>query len=506
MGGAIGRRLQTAYSTWPGLTLFLAGALLTLGFAPYHLWPVLFVSLPLLYRQLTTSTRYRQAALRAFFFGYGYSMAGTWWIANALLVDADKFAWLLPFSVLGLSAVMALWFVLLGVLVHRLRARMDILLFAVLWVLVEYLRSLGMFGFPWNLVGYMSLAALPLAQLAALIGTYGLSFLLVLLGLLPVVWSGGMGCKNKWRLTICVALLLGLVYGYGLSRLQTPTAFTDTLLRVVQPNIPQAVKGTRAGQAVAIEALGQLTAAPSATGAVPDVTIWPETAYPFTLRAGGTHALPPVKLLLTGAVRAEGYAPEVKIWNSLVAMDGEGHILATYDKHQLVPFGEFVPLRHVLPLAKITPGDLDFSRGQGPRTLAVGRLPPFSPLVCYEAIFPWMAVDSAAPRPAWLLNVTNDGWYGDSAGPYQHFEMARMRAIEQGVPLVRAANSGISAVVDGYGRVVRALKLHERGVMDVYLPAMVANNAYSDYSQFIILCIFALSLFMHIIAYNRRQI
>lgn len=493
MRGAMNNWFVTLSRWQAALILFVAGALMALGFAPYHLWPVIFIGLPILYMLLAEATSYQQAAFRAFMFGYGYCMAGTWWIGNALLVDADKFAWLLPFSILGLSAVMALWFGLFGALVYALRAHMSSVLFAVVWVLVEYARSVGIFGFPWNLLGYMSLASLPFAQGAALVGTYGLSLVLVLLGLVPVLWLNSATRRQKIIGTALPVFIVVAVVAYGLTRLSKPTEFTAITLRLVQPNVPQEVKGTREGQAIAMQSLGQFTIA-TPKAAQPDVTIWPETAYPFSIRGEHAHALPPVKLLLTGAVRAEGYTPHVKIWNSLVAMNGDGEVLATYDKHQLVPFGEFVPLRHVLPLDKITPGDLDFSRGSGARTLTVGNLPPFSPLVCYEGIFPWMATDENH-RPAWMLNVTNDAWYGDSQGPYQHFDMVRMRAIEQGLPMVRAANSGISAVVDSYGRVVERMALHTQGFFDSALPTAIAPPPYARNGELTVLCL-AIALFL----------
>ena len=181
----------------------------------------------------------------------------------------------------------------------------------------------------------------------------------------------------------------------------------------------------------------------------------------------------------------------MRIYNSLVAMDRSGIIRVRYDKHQLVPFGEFVPLRTVLPLEKITPGDLDFTRGPGPQTLTIDGAPPFSPLVCYEAIFPWLAADPVH-RPDWLVNVTNDGWYGDSAGPYQHFAMARMRAIEQGLPLVRAANNGISALVDPYGRIVAMLPLDVRSLLDGTLPKPLLPTYYACFGEWLTIFILIL--------------
>lgn len=460
MGRDIRTWLVTRNRRHSALLLFAAGALMALGFAPYDGWPVIFISLPLFYLVLTNSTSYAQAAWRGFYFGYGHAIAGTWWIANALLVDAEKFAWLFPFSVLGLSAVMALWFVVFALLVHAFRPRMGVLLFAILWVLVELARSWGMFGFPWNLLGYMVLASSTLAQTASLIGTYGLSFLLLLVGLLPVMWLGSSTRRLKIQYTaLCFAIFVS-TYSYGWVRLGFPTQYTQTLLRLVQPNIAQTLKGSQAGQQAAVEVLARLSTQPAVP--MPDVTIWPETAYPFTMRIDAPQAMPAIKTLITGAVRAEGQRDNLKLWNSIVALAGDGNVLAYYDKHQLVPFGEFVPLRTVLPLDKITPGAIDFSRGEGPKTVALAGLPPFSPLVCYEGIFPQHAVDKAQ-RPAWLLNLTNDGWYGDSAGPYQHLAMVRMRAIEQGLPTVRAANSGVSAVWDSFGRVVGGLSLNQAG-------------------------------------------
>ena len=464
------------------LILFIAGAVMTFGFAPYHVWPVIFISLPIFYVLLTASNTRKQAIMRSFMFGYGYCMAGTWWIGNALLIDRSAFGWMWPFSVFGMSGVMALWFMLFGVLIYHLRRWMHVPMFAACWVLVEYARSVGIFGFPWNLAGYMALASLPVAQLASVVGTYGLSLLVVMLGLVPAYWMASASPARTWAATASALALLGACYAYGAHRLQTPVAMTNTLVRLVQPNISQSIKGTREGRAVTIKALTELTTALPVKTRVPDVVIWPETAYPFTMRRAEPQAVPAIKLLLTGTVRAEQIQPYTKIWNSLAVLNAAGDILAMYDKHQLVPLGEFVPLRDLVPFGKITPGDIDFSRGPGPQTIAVPGIPSFSPLVCYEGVFPWMAVDSAQ-RPDWIVNVTNDAWYGDSPGPYQHFEMVRMRAIEQGVPLARVANSGISAMIDPYGRVMASIALNQVGFSDVALPSAVEQSVYGHLGE-----------------------
>jgi apolipoprotein N-acyltransferase len=284
---------------------------------------------------------------------------------------------------------------------------------------------------------------------------------------------------------------LAASYGFGVARLPEAAALTDTQLRIVQPNISQSQKWTQQGRLDSLRVHAELSRLP--TDAPPaSFTIWSETAMPFTLYSNSVWPsrlatlIPPNTTLITGAVRADDAQEKIQIWNSVVAVDAQANVLGHYDKHQLVPFGEFVPLRSVLPLDKITPGNIDFSRGKGPQALQIGTIPPFSPLVCYEVIFPWIAVD-AANRPAWILNVTNDAWYGDSPGPYQHFAISRMRAIEQGLPLVRAANTGISAVVDPYGRAVKFLKLGTRGVIDQALPKPLPPTFYAKQGEWLVL-------------------
>ena len=480
-----------------GVISFAAGAMMALAFAPFNGWPIIFISLPLFYWLLSPThapipmpaiTR-GETIWRGFFYGYGQAMAGTWWIANSLLVDGDRFAWMIPFSVLGLSAIMAVWFVLFAWLVWRLRAHMSPLLFALLWVMVEYLRSLGLFGFPWNLAGYISLVSLPLAQIASWVGVYGLSVWVVLVGLIPVMLTlKHHSIQLRMAMVVLLIVMIGGFYGWGMQRLRAPTQDSATIIRLVQPNVPQAIKGTRAGQRMAMEALGRLSTQPGRSHQ-PDVVIWPETAYPQTVRDTHTLSIPTLPLLITGAVRAEGPRAAIRIFNSVLAVNANGDILATYDKHQLVPFGEFVPLRHWLPLDKITPGAIDFSRGSGPQSLIIKGIPSFSPLVCYEVIFPWMAVAKEGARPAWLLNLTNDGWFGDSPGPHQHLAMVRMRAIEQGLPLVRVANSGVSALVDPYGRIRAQIDLNIQDVRDVVLPAPVEETFYAQHGTRVIIFI-----------------
>jgi apolipoprotein N-acyltransferase len=214
---------------------------------------------------------------------------------------------------------------------------------------------------------------------------------------------------------------------------------------------------------------------------MPNVVIWPETAVPFVLDAEGevrdvmAWATPPGGITISGAL---GSDDQQRIYNSVLALDSKGAVIARFDKFHLVPFGEYVPLRKWIPLKGIAEvGGGDFGSGPGPRTVSIPGLPPASPLVCYEVIFPDQVVDRSL-RPGWLLNVTNDGWFGHTAGPHQHLAIARVRAVEQGLPLARAANTGISAVVDPYGRIVNALPLGAMGVVDANLPAALPPTVY----------------------------
>jgi apolipoprotein N-acyltransferase len=496
------------------LLLFFAGVLTALAFAPFDCWPLLFLTFTLLLHHLEHATR-GQVLRHLFFFGYGFFMAGTYWIANSLLVDADKFAWMIPLSVLGLSAGFALYLLPMGYLFARWRMQdtlSNLLLFALLWVATEYLRSLGMFGFPWNLMGYVVMSSERLMQSAAVLGPFGLSLPVVIIACAPLLWWRGHR-QRHWVAVVLLALTT-LAYGYGMWRMpEGAAALTETRLRIVQANIPQALKWTPQGKDESMRLHGVLTHMQT-DAPLADIIIWPETAFPFLLNHESywlprlRHFAPQGGYLITGAVRDDPPGTLKRITNSLFVISAEGKVAAAYDKHQLVPFGEFVPLRAILPLEKITPSDLDFSRGAGAQTLAPAAIPPFSPLICYEVVFPWITVNKTT-RPDWILNVTNDAWFGNSPGPYQHFAMARMRAVEQGLPLVRAANTGISAVIDPYGRILRALPLGARGVIDQALPKPLAPTVYAAWGEipaFFLLTLLALFRWWHSTRSNRAAV
>ncbi len=486
----LARRVGAA-SGWrrPALAAAL-GALAATALPPAHALPLLLISFTGLVWLIHASRSPWHAALAGWWFGFAHFIAGIYWLGAALLIDPSRFGWLVAPAVIGLSAVFAL-FPALAAFAARLPALTctgRVLAFAVAWTAAEWLRSAPGYGFPMNLMGTVWAPSLGMIQGAALAGVYGLSFVTVLAAAAPAALAAPSAeerpGRRPWLVPAAALALLAAVWVGGQARLALAPdqAAGDIRLRLVQANIEQTLKWKEGERAAALARHVRLSRQPGFKAA--DLVIWPEAAATFymdestRLRAFLSQAAPPGGYLITGAPRRTRSAGRtIAFWNSLHALTPEGAIAASYDKHHLVPFGEFIPLRSLLPLPVLTYGSRDHSAGPGPRTLSLPGLPSFSPLICYEATFPGEAVaGGAAPseRPAWLLNITNDGWFGHTAGPYQHFEAARLRAVEEGLPLVRAANTGISAVVDAYGRVVGRLGLGEAGILDAPLPPALA--------------------------------
>ena len=460
------------------LAAALLGAVATAALPPLHLLPLFVVAFVGLVWLIDASRSWRAAFAVGWWFGFGHFVSGIYWFAHALLTEPERFAWLVAPAVLGVSAALAV-FPALAVVAARLcpPGGARALGLALAWVAAEWLRAHAFTGFPWNLTGYGWTVSDAMIQLAALAGIYGLSFVTVLAAALAATLAGRPAGVKGWAPTALAAALLATVWLGGALRLAgAGDATVDGVrLRLVQPNVAQSHKW-RADLREALFARHVEMTVNAASEGVTHV-IWPETAIPYFIakdpaRRQVIAAVTPRRgALISGALRTtpEATSPPT-LWNSVHAFDADGEVVATYDKFHLVPFGEYVPFRRLLPLDKITYGTIDFSAGSGPRTIAIPGLPPVSPLICYEIIFPHQVVDRSE-RPKWLLNVTNDAWFGVSSGPYQHFASARVRAVEQGLPVVRAANTGISGVVDAYGRVRARLGLGRRGVVDAALPA-----------------------------------
>ena len=430
------------------------------------------------------------------FFGLGYFVVGLWWVANALLIDAARWWWLVPIAAVGLPMGLSLFWGLALWLWRRIGfagpGRVAVL--AGFLGIAEWLRGNILSGFPWNLPGYAWWPFDSVLQSASWLGFYGLTVVTLVVVMAPAagvdgrtgrfmrrawVWpAGGVG-------VLIVLMLAGHIRLASAPDVQAPEAnVPDVMLRLVQPNFSQTEKWTdalRNPNVLAQVEMSKIEGWQSVTH-----VIWAETAVTFPVAdkpdwlAELAVAAPVGGYLMTGAPRVSvGIDSRQRAHNSLLAIGPTGQIAATYDKAHLVPFGEYVPFGDLLSFTGVAGG---FTAGPGPQTLRLPGLPPFSPLICYEAIFPGQVV--AAPdgpddeRPEWLLNITNDAWYGDSPGPRQHLQIVRGRAIEEGLPLVRVANTGISAVFDSYGREITRLDLGLRGVVDSHLPVALPGRTF----------------------------
>ncbi len=489
------------------LIAFGAGALSALAMAPFNIWPVLFLTFPTLVWLIDGSGSGRwggvaAAAATGWWFGFGYFLAGLYWIGYAFLVDAPTFGWLLPIAVIGLPAGLAL-FTAFGVALARIlwtRGAPRILALAVALTAAEWLRGHVLTGFPWNAFGYALTGPLALAQGAAIVGLWGLTFIAVAVLASPAALTDDRA-ETRWAwlpLALGAAVLIGLG-GFGALRLaRTPTRLVEGVhLRIMQPNLQQDAKFNYSAKQDVMNryiALSDRASGPRSLG-VRDAThlIWPESAFPFFLTrepdalAQITKLLRGGTVLITGAARpAEPANPAAPgAYNSIYVIDHDGSIVAVYDKVHLVPFGEYLPFRHFfenLGLQQLVELPGGFLAGDRRRLIAVPGAPPALPLICYEIIFPGDVVPAGA-RPGWIVNVTNDGWFGISTGPYQHFQQARVRAIEEGLPLARAANTGISAVVDPLGRIITSLPLGSEGVIDSPLPRPIAAPIYARFGD-----------------------
>jgi apolipoprotein N-acyltransferase len=506
-GAALARASHAVMLSWGwrrAAIAWLAGALSVLALAPINAWPILFFTFPVAVWLIDGASAGRlggvmSAAVAGWWFGFGYFVAGLYWTGFAMLVDAKTFAWLLPFAVLGLPAGLAFFFALAFAVARMMwtNGAMRILALAIALTAAEWLRGHVLTGFPWNTIGYALTGPLILAQASSLIGLWGLTFFATYLFAAPAVLADDRRETRRPLIVVLIPLvLLAVLAVYGTLRLQrTPTELVAGVkLRIMQPNLPQDTKFNYSARREVMArylALSDRSAGPGATG-VRDAThlIWPESAFPFFLQREPeamrqiAELLPQGTVLIVGAARPATLAPtpgQLRAYNSIYVIDHDGSILSVYDKMHLVPFGEYLPFQNFLEslgLQQITKLPGGYIPGTSRKPLSIPRAPTFLPLVCYEVIFPGQAVPRGE-RPGWLVNVTNDGWFGNSSGPYQHLQQSRVRAIEEGLPLVRAANTGVSAVVDPVGRIVGALGLGTEGVLDSPLPRALPPTIYA---------------------------
>lgn len=521
-------RLQTlrqrlrALTGWRRATfLTVAGLLSVLAFAPFFLWPILFFTLPVLVWAITTApgdpvsrAALQRAFLDGWWFGFGYFFAGLFWVGEAFLVEAEVFGWLLPFAVTLLPAGLALFFGSAAAITRALwrPGIAGLLIMAVVFAGTEWLRGHILTGFPWNVLGYALTASDALMQTAGLVGIYGLTLWTILIFAAPLVLVADADAQTPWLKAfapgVAIAVLplaMFALYGWSVLSSAAPLPADAPRVRIVQPSVPQREKWLPAKQGEIFRLHLDLTRR-NAAGAEDDfsgiaLVVWPEAAMPFrplehpeALTAIADLLPDAGPMLLSGGLRVEKSgtpeAPTLDAYNSLMAIDAAGKPVAIYDKIHLVPFGEYLPFQPVLEavgLQQLTKLRGGFASGPAPRPLLnLPGLPPIVGLICYEAIFP-AAVVQGPVRPGLIVNITNDGWFGNTTGPRQHLHQSRVRAVEEGLPFIRAANNGISAMIDPQGRITASLDLNVRGVIDPQIPPAIPPPPYARWGDMLFL-------------------
>ncbi|GLK71931.1 apolipoprotein N-acyltransferase [Ancylobacter dichloromethanicus] len=499
--------LQAAPARWRALAALLAGGLSALAMPPFGLWPVLALTLPVLVFLIdaTAGLPLRRALgvsfLAGWLFGLGYFVAGLWWIGEAFLVQADAFLWLMPFAVIGLPAYLALY-TGLGCALARLAWTAGpgrILVFALALTVTEVLRGTLLTGFPWNDFGYALATDLRFAQGASVIGLTGLCLVTLATLAAPAALFDAHASSRARHLPLGLAVgLLAALWAGGQWRLASTEvgSVPGVTLRLMQPDLPQDQKFRYDARRTVMDLY---LATSEGQGGLAGVThlFWPESAFPFFLErepealARMVAMLPRGTTLVTGAARYQAVPGRERpdVFNSVRVIDSSGAIRGNADKVHLVPFGEYLPFQETLEaigLEALTRVRGGFAAATSRHLLDIPGLPPAVPLICYEAIFPdeVMPADlGEGARPGFLLNLSNDAWFGITPGPYQHFEQSRLRAIEQGLPLVRVTNNGISAIVDPIGRIRGILPLGARGVLDGSLPQALPGTIYASFGS-----------------------
>ena len=520
-------------------TAFFAGLASALAMPPFDFFPVLFLAFPVMVWLLDgvfgdsadgMFGKARIAFLPGWWFGFGYFLAGLWWIGSAFLVEAEDFLWALPFAVLGFPAFLALFWGIAAMIARLLWSGhwMRVFAFAFAFALIEFVRGTMLTGFPWNTIGYAVLFHPVLMQAASLIGLYGITFLAILIFALPLVVLAIPAHFNTRKfipLAMVVVLIAGQL-GFGVWRYAgNRTDYLDNVtLRLVNPAIDQRLKFDPARQdeivATYLRLSEQIVGEEKASLEGITYLIWPESVFPFLLTerrdvlSAIADLLPPGTQMITGAMRAEpGTAgnPYGKVYNSVFLIDENGEIIGAADKTHLVPFGEYLPLQKTLEsfgLEQLTRLRGGFEPGAERATLTGRAAGAFLPLICYEIIFSGgirQLSNVDHDNAQWIVNLTNDAWFGNTPGPWQHLRQSVVRAVEEGLPVIRVANLGISAVIDPYGRMRAVIGRAQRAVSESALPKPASPTVFSRYRHLPFFILLALSVVIALFSRMRRE-
>jgi apolipoprotein N-acyltransferase len=478
-----------------GFASFGLGALAAAGQAPLNFWFLTLPALGALFALILAQKARGRGVLTAWLGGAGYFCAALSWIISPFLVEADTYAWMAPFALLAMGFGLALFWALAAW--AGLRARRPALGLALALGAAELARGYVLTGFPWALLGHIWIDT-PIGQMAAWAGPSGLALLTALLG-------AALAAGAIWG-RVAAGAALAALWGFGLWTLAQPMpADTATTLRLVQPNAAQSLKWDEAQARVFYDRLISATSALP----TPDLVIWPETALPY-LQEYNPEIVPLIAAAANGATLIYGRQriDGDRGWNSLSVLAPTGEEVALYDKHHLVPFGEYIPFGDLVYdwfglsafAAQVGNG---YTPGTGPAVIDLGAQGKMLPLICYEAVFPQDL--RTAIRPDWLLHATNDAWFGTLTGPYQHAAQARLRAIEQGLPMVRVANTGITAVYDARGRLRADLPIGTLAHLDTALPAPLPSTHYARLGELPVLVMLAIGLILAFLGQKRRR-
>lgn len=506
------------------IALFIIGALAALALPPFKVLPLFFIGIAALVWFLDgveTQSGWRKLFGPAFWigwaFGFGYFTVSLHWLGAAFFVDGDLFLWALPIGILGLPAFLAIFWAFGTAFAHLFWSdyAQRIFALAAFIALFEFLRGIVLTGLPFNVPGYVLTAHPYLMQSTAYLGVHGLSFIALLVGASLALWVTPLAGDRAKYLPVIALLGLGIMAGLGAWRYhQAPfEPRPDVRLRLVQPNIPQNQKwDPQYKDAIFNSLLGlsQTRIDPNDPGLISTThLIWPESAFPFYVAeepealARIARMLPQDTLLLTGAARRNydlgGFSDQNnEVFNSILAINDQGEIIASYDKRRLVPFGEYLPLKSLLTqlgLRKFVAAADSFVKGKETGlAFAPQNTPAILPLICYEVIFSG-ALGQKAENAEWILNLTNDAWFQGTIGPAQHAHHARVRAVEQGLPLVRVANTGHTFVTDPIGRITTQIPVDTPDLALAQIPYPLEKTIFSQYTYLLFYLIIGASIF-----------